>query len=50
MSTTIREALADSRWSRGQDYMGKNRNSIGYSCRQNIGVHRVLLSCDGFFF
>src|SRR4029077_280288 len=27
-----------------------DRNSIGYSCRQNIGVHRVLLSCDGFFF
>src|SRR5258708_18073194 len=23
-----------------------DRNSIGYSCRQNIGVHRVLLSCD----
>jgi hypothetical protein len=23
MSTTIREALAGSRWSRGQDYMGK---------------------------
>jgi hypothetical protein len=27
-----------------------DRNSIGYSCRQNIGVHQVLLSCDGFFF
>src|SRR6266481_1193848 len=27
-----------------------DRYSIGYSCRQNIGVHRVLLSCDGFFF
>jgi hypothetical protein len=21
-------------------------NSIGYSCRQNIGVHSVFLSCD----
>ena len=27
-----------------------DRNSIGYCCRQNIGAHRVLLSCDGFFF
>jgi hypothetical protein len=22
-----------------------DRNSIGHSCRQNIGVHHVLLSC-----
>jgi len=25
-------------------------DSIGYSCRQNIGVHGILLSCDSFFF
>src|SRR6266404_2594251 len=26
-----------------------DRNPIGYSCRQNIGVHQVLLSWDGSF-
>src|SRR5260370_23398477 len=26
-----------------------HRNSIGCSCRQNIGVHRALLSCKGLF-
>jgi hypothetical protein len=27
-----------------------DRNSIDDSCRENIGVHRVVLSCNGFFF
>src|SRR5258707_15845856 len=27
-----------------------DRNSVGHFCRQNIGVHRVLLTCNALFF